>query len=94
MARDAKLAERFREPVEGVKGVSALAAVPNFDPVWGYPVDYMHCVLLGVTRQITELLVASSNSECQFYIGKLDSLITVLGLRLYCCVYTVYYLLF
>ncbi|KAG0434150.1 hypothetical protein HPB47_019318 [Ixodes persulcatus] len=70
VARDAKLAERFREPVEGVKGASALAGVPNFDPVWGYSVDYMHCALLGVTRQITELLVASSNSECQFYIGK------------------------
>ncbi|CAN7992683.1 unnamed protein product, partial [Ixodes hexagonus] len=30
----------------------------------------MHSVLLGVTRQLTELLLGSSNSEQRFYIGR------------------------
>ncbi|CAN7946131.1 unnamed protein product [Ixodes hexagonus] len=41
----------------------------------------MHCVLLGVTRQITELLIASSNSECQFYIGR-PAVLSVVNQRL------------
>ncbi|CAN7995027.1 unnamed protein product [Ixodes pacificus] len=77
LSKDAALAKRFREPVERVKGPSALASVPNFDPVWGYVVDYMHCVLLGVTGQLTELFPGSCNSEQRFYIGKLSVLCTV-----------------
>lgn len=67
--RDTELAGQFRVAVQGVKGPSSLATVPNFDPVWGYTVDYMHCALLGVTRQVTETLIASSNSTMAFYIG-------------------------
>lgn len=43
----------------------------HFDVVWGYTLDYMHCVLQGVTRQITEFMFDSSNSSRSFYIGKL-----------------------
>ncbi|KAG0436859.1 hypothetical protein HPB47_017724, partial [Ixodes persulcatus] len=66
--RDTDLAEQLRVAVQGVKGPSSLATVPNFDPVWGFTVDYKHCVLLGVTRQVTETLIASSNSAMAFYI--------------------------
>ncbi|XP_044577091.1 uncharacterized protein LOC123260166 [Cotesia glomerata] len=38
--------------VNGIKGSSVLASLPNFDCVWGYPHDYMHGVLLGVERQL------------------------------------------
>ncbi|KAG0435342.1 hypothetical protein HPB47_018545, partial [Ixodes persulcatus] len=56
--RDTELAEQFMVPIQGVKGPSSRSTVPNFDPVWGYTVDYMHCVLLGVTRQVTETSIA------------------------------------
>ncbi|KAG0413707.1 hypothetical protein HPB47_009132, partial [Ixodes persulcatus] len=81
--RDTELAEQLRVAVQGVKGPSSLATVPNFDPVWGFTVDYMHCVLLGVTRQVTETLIASSNSAMAFYIGKPHQL-TAINERLLC----------
>lgn len=38
--------------VKGVKGPSVLPSLPNFDCIWGFPHDYMHAVLLGVSRQL------------------------------------------
>ncbi|XP_057329179.1 uncharacterized protein LOC130670022 [Microplitis mediator] len=38
--------------VNGIKGPSVLSSLPNFDCIWGFPHDYMHAVLLGVTRQL------------------------------------------
>ncbi|XP_070384883.1 uncharacterized protein [Dermacentor albipictus] len=53
--------------VKGVKGPSPLINLPGFSPVWSWCPDYMHCVLLGVSRQITELWL----SECgmDYYCG-------------------------
>lgn len=39
----------------GIKGFSPVARIRDFDMVWGVCPDYMHCVLLGVARQITDL---------------------------------------
>ncbi|KAG0417210.1 hypothetical protein HPB47_005793, partial [Ixodes persulcatus] len=75
--RDTELAEQFMVPVQGVKGPSSLSTVPNFDPVWGYTVDYMHCVLLGATRQVTKTLIASSNFTKTFYIGRPHQLMAI-----------------
>ncbi|KAM7286356.1 hypothetical protein ISCGN_030178 [Ixodes scapularis] len=68
--RDMKLALQRGVSVNGVKGPSPLATQPNFDLVWGFNVDYMHCVLLGVARQFTEYLLNSTNCHEDFYIGK------------------------
>ncbi|CAG5093415.1 Protein of unknown function [Cotesia congregata] len=38
--------------VFGIKGSSVLSSLSDFDCVWGFPHDYMHGVLLGVTRQL------------------------------------------
>lgn len=41
----------------GVKGSMAfIEKLPSFDSIWGFPIDYMHGCLLGVTRQLLELL--------------------------------------
>ena len=37
--------------VSGVKGKSVLHSLPDFDMIDGNPIDYMHCVLLGVIKQ-------------------------------------------
>lgn len=42
----------------------------HFDLVWGYTVEYMHFVLLGVTRQFTDYWFDSSNSNEAYYMGK------------------------
>lgn len=72
MLRDMEVALVEGRPVRGVKGPSQLMNMPYFDIVWGFVPDYMHAVLLGVTRQITELLLQSSDQP--YYIGRPDTL--------------------
>ena len=64
----AVLAERTHTPVQGVYGTSALANI--IDLVNSVPVDYMHCVLEGVTRWLTNAWFDSKNHNKPFYIGR------------------------
>ena len=59
-------AKRDGEAVEGIKGKSPLASV--IDLVNGIPIDYMHCVLEGVTKKLLETWMKSS--KCAGYIGR------------------------
>ncbi|XP_072145749.1 uncharacterized protein [Dermacentor andersoni] len=52
---------------KGVKGPSPLINLPYFDVIWGFTPDYMHCVLLGVSRHFTELWLSAVNQP--YYIG-------------------------
>ena len=38
-----------------MKGLSALHILPSFDVVHGVSIDYMHCVLEGVTKKMVTL---------------------------------------
>lgn len=67
MLADMEQAVALKRNVSGVKGPSPLINMPCFDIVWGFVPDYMHAVLLGVIRQLTELLL--SNSDQQYYTG-------------------------
>ncbi|KAG0444676.1 hypothetical protein HPB47_013520, partial [Ixodes persulcatus] len=71
--RDMKLALSLGGtfPVNGYFGPSPAVNLPHFNLVWGFTVEYMHAVLLGVVRQITELLLSSSNSQERYYVEKL-----------------------
>lgn len=55
------------EAVRGIMGATPLARIPTLDLVWGIVPDYMHCVLEGVTKQLTEAWMSSTASP--FYIG-------------------------
>ena len=55
--------------VNGVKGPSILMLVPIFHIIFSFVPDYMHCVLLGVTKTMTNDLFDSSNSHEAWYIG-------------------------
>lgn len=46
--------------VRGVKGVSVLYKLPNFDCVWDIPIDYMHCVCLGVIKALFSLWLSQN----------------------------------
>lgn len=72
MKRDMEWALEYGTVVNGVKGPSPLLNLPHFDMVRGQTIDYMHCLLLGVTKQLTEaMLSASENGAAKgFYIGK------------------------
>lgn len=56
--------------IYGVKGISPLIGIPDFDLIDGVPVDYMHCVLLGVVQQLLDLWFDSRNHKESFYIGR------------------------
>lgn len=49
--------------VFGVKKLSVLLKLDNFDVVWGLIVDYMHCVLIGVAKRILNLFLGSADIE-------------------------------
>lgn len=64
-----ELATSFKDTVNGLKGPTALMNLKGLDLVNGYSVEYMHCVLQGVSRQLTETILSSSNSGQRFYSG-------------------------
>ncbi len=65
--KDAEDAERSKSVVQGIKGKSPLTGVVNL--VNDIPVDYMHCVLEGVTKWLLEKWLNSCNHTSPFYIG-------------------------
>lgn len=76
---DMKEAVRTGTIVRGVKGPSPLINLPGFSPIWSWCPDYMHCILLGVARQITELWFSQVGAD--FYCGRPSSM-AVLNERL------------
>ncbi|KAL1419667.1 hypothetical protein MTO96_025014 [Rhipicephalus appendiculatus] len=70
MLRDMKFAIEVGEPVNGLKGPSPLASVKGFDLVLGQAVEYMHCVLLGVTKCFADTWFDTSNNQEPDYIAQ------------------------
>ncbi|XP_039304623.1 uncharacterized protein LOC120357652 [Solenopsis invicta] len=56
----------------GIKGPSVLINLEGFNLVDGIVPDYMHSVLLGVTRQYTEMILTSRGEE--YYVGSPNQL--------------------
>lgn len=52
----------------GITGISSLLAIPDYDIILQTPIDWMHCVLLGVTNTLMELWFNSENHEEAYYI--------------------------
>ena len=57
------------KPVFGVKGPSWLCTVSSYNLVGGNVIDYMHCVLLGVTKMLLKLWFNSEHSKELWYCG-------------------------
>lgn len=71
--RDMKLAAELGVPVNGMNGLSPLVNMKNFDVVRGQAVDYMHCILLGVTRQLAGFWLDSPTTPSTKKGSKKDS---------------------
>ena len=54
---------------DGIIGPSPFLLHEPFHPVSGYPVDYMHSVLLGVTKQLLDLWLSTESKDKDYYIG-------------------------
>ncbi|CAN8029864.1 unnamed protein product, partial [Ixodes persulcatus] len=67
MLEDMRTAAMTKRTVHGVKGPTPLLNVPGFDIVWSFRPDFMHCVLLGVVRQLSDLWFSDVGKE--HYIG-------------------------
>ena len=51
-------AQEIGEAVNGIKGRSSLESI--VDLVNGIPIDYMHCVLEGVTKKLLDMWITST----------------------------------
>lgn len=69
LVKDAKQAFAQGKPFNGVKGPSYITSVPVYDGIKGTVVDYMHCVLLGVTRLLLCLWFNTENHNELWYCG-------------------------
>lgn len=56
--------------IRGVKGVSPMVAFEHFDLSKSFCIDYMHAVLLGVTRKIINFWTLPKFHKQPFYINK------------------------
>jgi hypothetical protein len=70
MLEHAEMAISQNEPVFGEKGPTMLSLIPSFNLVTGFFPDYMHCVLLGVVRQMISLWFDTSSHSKPFYLGR------------------------
>lgn len=57
------------KPIYGVKGPSWLSVIPNYNVIQGNVIDYMHCVLLGVTKMLLKLWFDSAHAGELWYCG-------------------------
>lgn len=55
---------------KGICGMTGLAAMPWLDVVIGVVPDYMHCVLLGVTKTLMYKFFSPTNSNKPYFVGK------------------------
>jgi len=64
---------------EGTKGVLfcspmiPMITMEFFNMVKGFPLDYMHCVLLGVVKQLTTALITANKTD-NYHLGKIGML--------------------
>lgn len=56
--------------IDGIKSISCLVAAKHFDLVLGFGIDYMHNVLLGVSKRFFHLWFTESNHKFAYYITK------------------------
>jgi hypothetical protein len=63
---DAKLACTSQTAVHGIKGPSFLMFMNSFNFVRSTSVDYMHCILLGITKLLLTLWFSASHRDSKF----------------------------
>lgn len=59
-----------KEYGEAVTGVTPFIALPYFDICYGFIIDYLHNLCLGVIKRTTNLWTDSGSHEKEYYIGR------------------------
>jgi len=65
----ATLAVQGKKPSMGVHGPSLLCLLPSFDIIRSFVPDYMHCALLGVTKQFMNIWTDGANRFQEFHLN-------------------------
>lgn len=73
--QDAIKAVHSKKTVNGIKGPSFLMTLKYYDFIKGASIDYMHCVLLGVTKLLIKLWFSSALSKEDFSVSHSSELI-------------------
>ncbi|XP_062518292.1 uncharacterized protein LOC134193481 [Corticium candelabrum] len=73
--RNAREAVRLQQQTAGVKTASPVLLLCHFDPVRGTVIDYMHGILLGVTKTLLHRWIDNEHKGERFYIGNKRELI-------------------
>lgn len=68
-AQDAREAEQTGTTVNGIKGDSIISQIPQYDIVWGSPVEYLHQLCHGVVRQLLDCFLDSKHFQSAHYLG-------------------------
>jgi hypothetical protein len=56
--------------VQGIKGASPMLSLKYVNLTKVFPVDWMHCVLLGVSKYMMNLWFGHANKNRNFHIGE------------------------
>lgn len=68
-AENSKCSGALNAAVKGVKGMTWSMFLPGLDIISGVTIDYMHCVLLGITKMLLTLWTDNSYSAQPWYLG-------------------------
>lgn len=71
----ARQAADLGKPVCGIKGPSWLSYLPSYDLIKGTAIDYMHCILIGVTNMMIGFWFDPTHNNEDYYCGHLVTLI-------------------
>ena len=55
---------------KGVKAPTWLMKLHNYDIIIGTGIDYMHCTLLGITKQLLSLWFGTEHNKENYYLGR------------------------
>lgn len=64
--KDVEQVEKLGKSINGVKGTCKMLKLKHFDCVWSFPLDYMHGILLGVSRH---LWILSNKPGTEYYLN-------------------------
>ena len=68
-AENLKSSDALNSAVKGVKGMTWSMFLPDLDIITGVTIDYMHCVLLGITKMLLLLWTDKAYSAQPWHLG-------------------------
>ena len=74
-ASDARKAYLENSVTNGIKGPTWLMKLKSYDIIGGTAIDYMHCTLLGVMKQLLSLWFGTEHKKESYYIGRQISVV-------------------